>query len=375
MSRELSETEKSLLHLVRIGIHNDSSKSIQIKSELWDSIFNLANLQGVAGITFSAIQEVDEIDSDTAMDVLGISEDLYLQWLGIAATIENVYRQHESAISGLSAFYAKANIPMMLLKGYGLSLNYPQPYFRPCGDIDIWLMGKQKEADAIMRSQTNIVPKKSSHHTIFSWDDCHVENHITLLEYDTHKSNIKLDKEITEMANGGYEQILVLGNPVRLPSAAFNSCFLLKHNALHFAVERITLRHLLDWATFVQNNSTSINWDHVYSFASRSHSDVFLNCQNAICVQYLGFSQSLFPIRKEYPELTNRILADILHPEFDEVAPNMKLDFINYCKVKTKRLIANRWKSEITNSDSLISTFFYYGINRIKESIFGLRNT
>lgn len=36
---------------------------------------------------------------------------------------------------------------MMVLKGYGLSLNYLKPSHRPCGDIDIWLFGKQKEAD------------------------------------------------------------------------------------------------------------------------------------------------------------------------------------------------------------------------------------
>lgn len=373
MIRALDESEITLLRLVRIGIGNEETGCLNIDSKVWNQVYELASKQGVLAITFNAMKSVDGVDSDTAMDVLHISKPTYLQWLGMAARIQQRHANHETAISELAKFYSKAGIPMMLLKGYGLSLNYPTPSFRPSGDIDIWLMGKQPEADKFMVEHTDITPTKSSHHTIFKWMNCEVENHITILEYDTHKSNIKLDKELTQLANTGGEAIDVLGQKVMLPSATFNSCFILRHNAIHFAIENITVRHLLDWATFVKRYSSDIDWDQVFAFSKRSNTDVFLNCQNAICVQYLGFDKALLPVRSDYPELTKRIMADILQPEFDEEAPDMRKDFIGYCKVKTKRLWANRWKSRITNSDSFGSSLLFYSVNRIKETIFGIK--
>lgn len=373
MIREIDESEKALLLLVRVGIGNEVANFIDVEGKIWNRIYELASKQGVLGITFNAMHSVKGVDSDTAMDVLHVPELTYLQWLGMAAKIQQLHANHETAISELAKFYSKADISMMLLKGYGLSLNYPNPSFRPSGDIDIWLMGKQKAADIFMAENAGITPAKSSHHTMFKWMDCEVENHITILEYDTHKSNIKLDKELTRLANAGGEEIDVLGQRILLPSVAFNSFFILRHNAIHFAIEHITLRHLLDWATFVKKYSQDIKWNDVFAFAKRSNTEVFLNCKNAICVQYLGFDKNLFPVRTHYPELTKRIMADILQPEFDEEAPDMKKDFIGYCKVKTKRLWANRWKSRITNSDSFESSLLLYGVNRIKETIFNIK--
>lgn len=373
MIREIDESEKALLHLVRIGIGNENSKTLNVDSKLWNKVYKLASKQGVLGITFNAMQSMEGVNSDTAMNLLHIPELTYLQWLGMVAKIQQIHSNHETAISELAKLYSKAGIPTMLLKGYGLSLNYPNPSFRPSGDIDIWLMGKQQEADRFMVENTSIAPIKSSHHTIFKWMDCEVENHITILEYDTHKSNIKLDKELTRLANAGGEEIDVLGQRVLLPSVAFNSCFILRHNAIHFAIEHITLRHLLDWATFVKKYNSDIKWDDVFAFAKRSNTEVFLNCQNDICVQYLGFDKNLFPVRTRYPELTKRIIADILQPEFDDEAPDMRKDFMGYCMVKTKRLWANRWKSRITNSDSFGSSLLFYGVNRIKETIFNIK--
>ena len=158
-----------------------------------------------------------------------------------------------------------------------------------------------------------------------------------------------------------------------LPAGTFSSCVIVRHKGIHFAIEDMTVRHLLDWATFVKRYSSDIDWDQVFACSKRSNTDVFLNCQNAICVQYLGFDKALLPVRSDYPELTKRIMADILQPEFDEEAPDMRKDFIGYCKVKTKRLWANRWKSRITNSDSFGSSLLFYSVNRIKETIFGIK--
>lgn len=48
---------------------------------------------------------------------------------------------------------------MVLLKGYCLSLNYPKPNHRPCGDIDIYLCGDGDKADDLLLSERGISSK------------------------------------------------------------------------------------------------------------------------------------------------------------------------------------------------------------------------
>ena len=66
-------------------------------------------------------------------------------------------------------------------------MNYPKPNHRPCGDVDIWGYGDQEKADALLEKEKDIHPIKSSHHTIFNYED--VENHITFIEVDCHEAD------------------------------------------------------------------------------------------------------------------------------------------------------------------------------------------
>lgn len=363
----ISLVAETLFYLVRVAIGNDASKPID-KPLDWNILLKNATRQGVAAITFDAIESLYNAGAFNFGKIVD-GNLLQANWYGAVMMQEQVYKQHESTITKLSSFYANYGIDMMVLKGYGLSLNYPRPNHRPCGDIDIWLRGKQTEADEILKNAKGIIPHKSSHHTIFEVEGCEVENHITILEYDTHKSNIPMDKYLTKLANEKAETIYVQGKRVLLPTPDFNAHFLLRHNAIHFTVEGITIRHLLDWATFVKQYSDEIDWNELYEFAKKNDMDVFLSCLNAICIDYLGYDSQLFPIRKKYAKLEKRIVNDVLSSEFNDVIPDRHRQFVKYCYVKTKRLWANRWKSRITNSDSFVSELFHYAKNRVKETI------
>lgn len=74
---------------------------------------------------------------------------------------------------------------MMILKGYACSLDWPKPEHRPCGNIDIWLFGKQKEADALLANKKGLEIDSSHHHhhTIFYWRDFMVENHYDFFDH------------------------------------------------------------------------------------------------------------------------------------------------------------------------------------------------
>lgn len=370
--RQLSSSQNTLLKLIRIALGNEQLSTPETNVK-WREVFMESCMQGVNAITFDGIERLhEEIGFDLSSEEDGFQ--IRMEWIASMVQCEQTYEIHENAISEMAGLFAQHGIDTMVLKGYGLSLNYPVPNHRPCGDIDIWLRGRQKEADTLIEEYKGVTPHKSSHHTIFELNGCEVENHITVIEHDSSPAGARIDKIVTELANKESETIVVGNEKVLIPSAAFNSIFLLTHNAGHFAIEFITLRHLLDWATFVMKYHKVIDWDLLFNFAKRENKDKFLNCQNAICIKHLGFPSEMFPVRESYPNLEKRILFDILHPEFDELAPSMDKHFIKYCYIKTKRLWRNRWKYRIVTHDSFLQSLYHFGMNRIKETKFGIQS-
>lgn len=127
----------------------------------------------------------------------------------------------------------------MLLKGYGVSLDYPIPAHRPCGDIDIWLFGQQEHADALLhREKGTAINLEKHHHTVFSLDGITVENHYDFLNVHAHASNREIEKKLQELAAEPEKKVLLGEAPLYLPSVDFNALFLLRHTAGHFAAEK-----------------------------------------------------------------------------------------------------------------------------------------
>lgn len=83
----------------------------------------------------------------------------------------------------------------MVLKGYACSLDWPKPEHRPCGDIDIWLFGKQKESDSLLDKELGInIDSSEHHHTVFYWRGFMMENHYDFIEVHHHSSSPILEK-------------------------------------------------------------------------------------------------------------------------------------------------------------------------------------
>lgn len=129
-------TDETVLALICYGIGKPVRCSFP-KDIDWESVFGHSQKQGVAAIVLDGINFCFEkgielnLDFQTKMD-----------WIGLVSQMEAKYAQHEKNMRTLAAWYKQHGINMMVLKGYGLSLNYPLPNHRPSGDIDIYLFGE-----------------------------------------------------------------------------------------------------------------------------------------------------------------------------------------------------------------------------------------
>lgn len=297
-----------------------------------------------------------------------LETNVLMDWLWQTNVSETHYEHYRQTISKLASVFHEHNLRMMLLKGYGCSLNYPIPNHRPCGDIDIWLFGKRKEADYIVANSFSVnIDFGNEHHSRFNIGKMFVENHETILDINTHKSSQYLNDVLENLAEESLPRDID-ESTVYLPSVKFNSIHLLRHMASDFATVNISLRHILDWSTFIFANASAIDWNYIHEIANKTNMNRFLDAINSICVHCLKYPSESFPVQRQDDKLRDKVLNEILCNEDTDERHITHLTFtgkISYGIRKTSRLWRNRWKYRIVYDESLLCSFIMLSKNRL----------
>jgi len=347
------KTEEALLKLIRLG----SGHSDVLENEIieWPAIKVFADKQGLTAIILDGLESLPE--------ELRPPKLLLLNWIGeVMQSYEARYTEYEKAISSLARFYNQHGYKMMLLKGYACSLDWPKPIHRPCGDIDIWQFGEQKEADTALAAwfkslkvQEFKIDKSHHHHTVFTWGDFMVENHYDFINVYHHKSNVELEEIFKELGKDDSLFVELKGEKVYLPSPNLHALFLLKHTMNDFTSFSMTLRQVLDWGFFVEKHTKEVNWEWLIEVLKKFHMIEFYNTINAICVGDLGFDAKIFPSVQFRPDVKDKVLNDILYPKFSASEPSHLIPRLLY---KYRRWQGNAWKQELCYSESRWSAFW-----------------
>ena len=359
-----SKLKDTFLQLIRLGI--GTSKDVKFLNDVnWSQFKALADAQGLTAVVLDGIEKLKK-----SLKVQGPDQRFLLQWIGeVMQNYETRYVTYEKAISSLAGFYNQHGYKMMVLKGYACSLDWPKPKHRPCGDIDIWLFGKQKEADASLEEwfksssgstcspsvQEFKIDSSHHHHPVFEWDDFSVENHYDFINVHHHRSHIKLEKIFKELGMVDSRPVDVNGERVYLPSPNLHALFLLKHAALHFVGTELTFRQVLDWAFFMEKHGKEVDWNMLYPIIEEHGMTPFLNIINAICVENLGFDASLFPTVQFNPDLKERVLNEVFNYKYSDDNTN---SIIRRQINRYRRWKGNAWKHELCYKESMWSAFW-----------------
>ena len=312
----------------------------------WRTVYGIAVHQGVSAILLDAIGRLPA-EARPPKPVL-------MQWIGQTTMMERMYAKHRERIVELADFYKQHGIKMLLLKGYGCSLCYTKPEHRPTGDIDVFLFGRQDEADFLVEKQHGIKVHREYHkHSTFNYCGVEVENHAKFIDDVSHKSNIRfesilmtvLDKE--ECLKSPIDNVL-------LPSPTFNALFLLRHTGEHFASNEITLRQVLDVGTFFQRYHSKIDWALIFKVYKEERILRFFNALATICVDRLGMDSACFAsddkqyVYQQDTALAERVLSDIFKKKDVLPMSTVGIDTIGkklrYAIDKSRRWWHNRGK-------------------------------
>lgn len=351
------DSKQTFLSLVRQGIGKGSAFPDVVD---WQVVKALADKQGLAAIIVDGIEKLPETKRPP--------KELLLQWIGEALqNYVNYYGLYRRAIAELAEWYNAHGYKMMVLKGYACSIDWPKPEHRPCVDIDIWLFGRQKEADRLLASDMDInVDNSHHHHTVFNWMGFTVENHYDFVNVYVHKSSRELEKVFKELGQDVSHCVEVTGDAstgsaakVYLPSPNLHALFLIKHMVSHFAAAEISLRYVLDWAFFVEKHGKDVDWEWLDGMLEKIHMKDFFHLINAICVEDLGVDINLNYLAKtnitNFTHMKERVLDDILDPKYTAAEPK---GFMNRMIYKYQRWQGNAWKQRLCYSESRWSSFW-----------------
>lgn len=333
-----------IFHLLQPALCN-SIPNYSFENIDWQSVFKLAMQHGVAALCLDGIQKMENLSASYS---ISMPKQCKLQWIGTAMQQERQFAKQMQVLKQLSCFYNKNNIKMMLLKGYGCSLNYPIPNHRPCGDVDVYLYGKGGFADTLINKEFGIQSKQNEDkHSTFVFNSILVENHALIINTAIHPQLCELEEYFEKEAENAIEMEMGEGS-FYIPSINMNALFLAYHTASHFCKDEANIRQLCDWATFIQKNGKKIDWDFVEKLAKQSGFFKFFCCLNGIIQDYLGVASEMLPDWERNKDLEQNVVKSIVFPEF-----------VGHLSVsaKMKRFFANKWKYNMVYNENLFKHF------------------
>lgn len=337
-----------LYKLVRIALGKEEDFSLPCGID-WRKVVDLSYEQGVAAIAVDGLQKLYDCQPNLELKLDSPElETLKYGWFGSCFDAEQSYAKYLGVIEKLASLYNAQSIPMLLMKGFGLSLNYPVPNHRPSGDIDVYLFGYGSFGDHMAQKFFKCeVKQNEDKHSVFSIDGISVENHACFVNDTVHPSLKGLNEFFVAEAEKSVEH-QVGGAHILLPSVMFNALFLPFHCAGHFVHGEATIRQLCDWTCFVKRYGVVVDWDAVRVLAERYGFLKFYCCLNGIVKDCLGIPAGCLPDWPRDRKLEQRVLNEILTP------PKSCTTLAS----KVLRYFSSGWKYRMVHNDSMLLTSF-----------------
>ena len=226
--------QQTLLNLLAnnlFGYMNELPENIDFEKLLKES-----NLQAVTAIAVKNIHLPEQLKSDS---------------LFLRLTVNSQVFSHHMM---LHEILTKAKIPYTVLKGAASAHYYPEPLFRTMGDVDFFVKKQDIPKAAEVLKQHGFQSFEENHicHIIFRKGNIHLEMHFEPAGVPNGKAGDIVREyleNIVERSVSVKNELCTFMNPDKF----HHGLVMLLHMQHHLLSEGIGLRHLCDWAVFVNS--------------------------------------------------------------------------------------------------------------------------
>lgn len=210
----------------------------------WSKLMEEAHLQSVVLSAFNA--------ADPALlDEEGTQK---LKRYGAKQTLRNI--RNRQAHTHLHRLMSRAGIPYCVLKGVASAHYYPDPLLRHMGDVDFYVDQRNLERAVAILLEDGFEEKyknqENNHHRVFMKPGMHYEMHFEVAGVPEGAAGAKaracFEKLCAEAITVNYD-----GANCAIPSPFHHGLIILLHLQHHLTGGGVGLRHLCDWAVFVDH--------------------------------------------------------------------------------------------------------------------------
>ena len=252
MKKQLTLAQKAVLELVKIGI--ETSKGDLDFSALtlddWKEVVKESKAQTVALLCFDACERIKDI----------IPKQVYNVWFNLATKIliNNTYVLNSQA--ELDGILCAENLNYIILKGSAAASYYPDPDKRSFGDVDFLISPVQQKQveDKLISCGYTMELEQHERHRVFKKPNVHLEMHFEVAGLpDGYAGEILRDY----LKNAQVEFTTDNAKKFHNPIPENHGVIILLHTAHHMTGEGIGIRHLCDWACFVNKTYSESFWE------------------------------------------------------------------------------------------------------------------
>lgn len=230
--------------IVQVALGQKDKLSRLPSDKDWANLFLLSQKQAVIGITFKALEKLNQLGQRPPLNLL-------YEWIGQAEQIKLRNLLINKRCGEITKFFSDAGYRSCILKGQGNALMYPDPFSRNSGDIDIWIDGSRNDIHDFIASRYRNVKDGNIHIVIPFFEDAVVEVHYTPQYLSVPKYDRRLQSWIKDNSERQFTNKVQLNSgeieDICVPTIPFNVVQQMSHIICHFFVEGIGLRHFVDY--------------------------------------------------------------------------------------------------------------------------------
>lgn len=263
----------------------------------WNLVHEESKKQTVAYVCFDGIADKSIIPSD-----------VYNEWFSTVCLYMRDNAQVNSNHAYLDKFLKKHGVPYCIFKGAASEYYYPNPALRAMGDVDFVVPKDYFESTSELFTNEGFTMSEEDHicHRVLTKNKIHLELHFEpagMPEGENRKIAEEFFADIFEKTTcdsvGGFK--------FENPSAFHHGLVMLLHTYHHLLSEGIGLRHLCDWAVFV-NKFTNEEFIGIFKEKLvRIGLWKFAQILSATACDYIGL-----PHREWIGDVSKELTADII---------------------------------------------------------------